>query len=120
MKNESNGFTLIELMIVLAIIGILSTIALPSYQDRVIRAQVQEAFYLSEFAEKSIEEYYKAKRKLPPLVMDSLKDLGDRGFKDAAGMLERLFRKGRYEQIIGEIHNLMEKFVLINAPENYA
>jgi len=65
MKSESHGFTLIELMIVIAIIGILSTIALPSYQDRVIRAQVKEAFYLSEFAEKGVEDYYKAKKKLP-------------------------------------------------------
>ena len=65
MKNENHGFTLIELMIVIAIIGILSTIALPSYQDRVIRAQVKEAFYLSEFADKGVEDYYKATRKLP-------------------------------------------------------
>ena len=65
MKSESHGFTLIELMIVIAIIGILSTIALPSYQDRVIRAQVTEAFSLSEFAKKDVEDYYKAKRKLP-------------------------------------------------------
>ena len=65
MKNENHGFTLIELMIVIAIIGILSTIALPSYQDRVIRAQVEEAFNLAEFAQKSIEDHYKAKGNLP-------------------------------------------------------
>jgi len=65
MKSKNHGFTLIELMIVIAIIGILSTIALPSYQDRVIRSQVKEAFYLSEFAKKDVEDYYQAKRKLP-------------------------------------------------------
>lgn len=65
MKNSSQGFTLIELMIVIAIMGILSTIALPSYQDRVIRAQIQEAFHLAEFAKEGVEEYYKTAQKLP-------------------------------------------------------
>ncbi len=65
MKKSSQGFTLIELMIVIAIIGILSTIALPSYQDRVIRAQVQEAFNLAEFAQEGVEKYYKNIQELP-------------------------------------------------------
>ncbi len=64
-KRGDQGFTLIELMIVIAIMGVLSTIAVPSYQDRVIRAQMEEAFNMAEFATKGVEEYYKATQKLP-------------------------------------------------------
>jgi len=47
MKKVQQGFTLIELMIVIAIIGILAAIALPAYQDYTIRAKVQEGVSIS-------------------------------------------------------------------------
>ena len=65
MRGNQSGFTLIELMIVIAIIGILSTLALPSYQDRVIRAQVSEGMALAEFVKQSIAAHYSRNRVMP-------------------------------------------------------
>jgi type IV pilus assembly protein PilA len=58
MKNGQQGFTLIELMIVVAIIGILAAIAIPAYQDYTIRAQVSEGLSLTSAAKASISEFY--------------------------------------------------------------
>jgi len=58
MNAIQKGFTLIELMIVVAIIGILAAIALPAYQDYTIRAQVSEGPTLAEGLKTAITEYY--------------------------------------------------------------
>jgi len=58
MKTMQKGFTLIELMIVVAIIGILAAIAIPAYQDYTIRAQVSEGLTLAAAAKAAVAESY--------------------------------------------------------------
>ncbi len=58
LKQVQKGFTLIELMIVVAIIGILAAIAIPAYQDYTIRAQVTEGMNLAGGVKTAVAEYY--------------------------------------------------------------
>jgi type IV pilus assembly protein PilA len=64
-KNPSAGFTLIELMIVISIVAMLASMAVPSYQDRVIRAQVTEGLALAEFAKAGVAAQHQKSRSFP-------------------------------------------------------
>jgi type IV pilus assembly protein PilA len=77
MKNQ-HGFTLIELMIVVAIIGILAAIAIPAYQDYIARSQVAEAVGLNSGAKTPLAEFYADKGRWP---LEGLSVVGNRSGK---------------------------------------
>ncbi|EMS5778631.1 pilin, partial [Neisseria gonorrhoeae] len=83
MNTLQKGFTLIELMIVIAIVGILAAVALPAYQDYTARAQVSEAILLAEGQKSAVTEYYLNHGKWP-------KDNGNAGVASASDI------KGKY------------------------
>src|SRR5580692_11496938 len=58
MKTMQKGFTLIELMIVVAIMGILAAVAIPAYQNYVIRGQVTEGLSLASGWKTAVSEFY--------------------------------------------------------------
>ncbi|HGM1987324.1 TPA: pilin [Neisseria gonorrhoeae] len=87
MNTLQKGFTLIELMIVIAIVGILAAVALPAYQDYTARAQVSEAILLAEGQKSAVTEYYLNNGKWP----------ADNG---AAGVASSDKIKGKYVQSV--------------------
>ena len=83
MNTMQKGFTLIELMIVVAIIGILAAIAIPAYQDYTIRAQVTEGVNLMAGAKAAVTETYNDTGTFPAT-------------NDAAGLPQAVSIKGSY------------------------
>src|SRR5438552_19041114 len=71
MKNAQKGFTLIELMIVVAIIGILAAVAIPAYQDYLNRSKMSEVLAAISACKTSVAEYAAAKNKLPVSIGQS-------------------------------------------------
>lgn len=74
MKNyirKQVGFTLIELMIVVAIIGILAAVALPAYQDYTARAKMTEVILFAAPCQRQAEEYFQVNAHIPVPVVDA-------------------------------------------------
>jgi type IV pilus assembly protein PilA len=70
MKKVQQGFTLIELMIVIAIIGILAAVALPAYQDYTVRAKASELILAASSAKNSVSEYIITNGTRPPTTFN--------------------------------------------------
>jgi len=90
-KRIQKGFTLIELMIVVAIIGILAAIAIPAYQDYTIRTQASEGLAMASAAKAAVAEYQADKGEWPA-------DADALGWVDSAG--DPLLPSGKYVQSI--------------------
>jgi type IV pilus assembly protein PilA len=65
MQRTQQGFTLIELMIVVAIIGILAAVAIPAYQDYTVRAKVSEVMGIISKDKSSVSEYFISQNEMP-------------------------------------------------------
>ena len=73
--KKQNGFTLIELMIVVAIIGILAALAIPAYRDYTNRARVSEGLVLASGIKTDVVEYYSSHGKWPSSITDLGRDI---------------------------------------------
>ena len=76
MKRIQKGFTLIELMIVVAIVGILAAIALPAYQDYIVRSKMSEPIAAIAACKTSVAEYTATKGSLPGATNGGCSDTG--------------------------------------------
>ncbi|MBV1911649.1 MAG: pilin [Kangiellaceae bacterium] len=93
--KKTRGFTLIELMIVVAIIGILASIALPAYQDYTIRAQMAEGITMTNALKPKVAEFYQYKGRFP-------KDNAEAGIPEAKYMMGNYVKSMYVED--GAIH----------------
>ncbi|MCG8371331.1 MAG: pilin [Proteobacteria bacterium] len=114
--KKQQGFTLIELMIVVAIIGILAAIAIPAYQDYTIRAQVSEGLNLAGGAKAAVSEYTMDRGSFP--ISNS-----QAGISDADDILGKYVSEvevqsdGSIEVTYGrEVHNTIDGDTLTLSP----
>ena len=110
MDIKQQGFTLIELMIVVAIIGVLAVIAIPAYQDYTVRAQIAEGMVMASRAKVAVTETYQNTGVFPDNnVPAGLPDAGDIFSKyvtsvevGADGTIEVAFGNDVNDRIVGD------------------
>jgi len=95
MKMCQQGFTLIELMIVVTIVGTLTAVAIPAYQNYTIRAQVSEGLTLASAAKAAVGEYYMTYGDWPKK-------------NDDAGLADKRDITGKYTKQISVKNNVIE------------
>jgi type IV pilus assembly protein PilA len=122
--QKNRGFTLIELMIVVAIIGILASISLPAYQDYTTRAKIAEAIALVSELKPNVVSYYRAKSKFPEDnvqagIPDSQYILGNfvQGVSVKNGAIHIEMGNKVPEDITGKILTL-RPIVVVDSPES--
>ena len=95
MKKMQQGFTLIELMIVIAIIGILAAVALPAYQDYTIRARASELVLASSAAKNTVSEFALVNAAIPTASQVTISNI-------TQGMVSSLSWSGSFITVVGD------------------
>ncbi len=95
MRSNQHGFTLIELMIVVTIIGTIAAIAIPAYQDYTIRSQIAEGLTLSSATKAAVSEYYMSRGSWAPN-------------NEEAGVAGKLDISGKYTKSVDVDDNVIE------------